>query len=440
MLTFGSYFVFDLPSAISATLMEETGINEAQYSQLYTAYTISNFLSVILGGYILDRIGARFGAVLFTCFICVGQILFGTGVQVKNYPLMIVGRCIYGLGGGSITVCQEAIATYYFSGKELGLSFSATLTVSRLGSVLNFFVSPYILQATGSAAATVWIGVSLCVLSFVFVMVFWIMDAAYQRHFPGVMAFKDKKIKCKSHMCFRVEFWLLSVICATFYADIFPFISIASLMFNDGWDLDPAYASIITGIVYDVSLVLSIPMGIVVDKVGNRMTLLWMATVLLVMSDVFLMTTFRDNGGSASIQWVPIIAMLLLGISYTFVAAGLWSSISLVVKKQQVGSAMAIATAMQMAVNTIFQAIVGPIYEATGSYTPDLIIFVTMALVTLALVLALMWYDGKHHRILNVANNIGIFDAEDRQSEELQREKEPLSDEEVDEEDESLGI
>lgn len=425
MLTFGSYFVFDLPSAISQTLMDETGIDNAEYSQLYTAYTVSNFLSVILGGYILDRIGARFGAILFTCFICVGQILFGTGVQVKNYPLMIVGRCIYGLGGGSITVCQEAISTYYFSGKELGLAFSATLTVSRLGSVLNFFVSPYILKATGSAAATVWIGVSLCALSFVFVVIFYIMDKAHQKFSTGVMAHKDKKIDCKSHMCFRVEFWLLSAICATFYADIFPFISIASLMFEDGWSLDSAYASIITGIVYDVSLILSIPMGIVVDKVGNRMTLLWMATVLLVMSDVFLMVTFRDNGGSSSVQWVPIVAMILLGIAYTFVAAGLWSSISLVVRKAQVGSAMAIATAMQMAVNSIFQAMVGPIYEATGSYNADLIIFVTVALITLALVIVLMWYDRRHYQILNTASNVGIYGAEDLGTS-LQAEKERL--------------
>ena len=67
--------------------------------------TCSNFLSVCFGGYLLDKVGARIGAIIFTGFICSGQLVWAIGAQCASYAAMIVGRCIYGLGGGCICVC-----------------------------------------------------------------------------------------------------------------------------------------------------------------------------------------------------------------------------------------------------------------------------------------------------------------------------------------------
>lgn len=79
MLTFGSYFVFDLPSAISSQLMEYLDIDKNMYQYFYTSYTVANFLSVVFGGFLLDRTGTRAGAVIFTAFICGGQLIWGIG-------------------------------------------------------------------------------------------------------------------------------------------------------------------------------------------------------------------------------------------------------------------------------------------------------------------------------------------------------------------------
>ena len=92
----------------------------------------------------------------------------------------------------------------------------------------------------------------------------------------------------------RIEFWLLCAICGVFYACIFPFISIAKLLFMEEWSLDSWNASVVTGIVYDVALVFSIPLGALVDRIGKRLTLLIVATMLVVVSN-FIMLFCRPN-------------------------------------------------------------------------------------------------------------------------------------------------
>lgn len=231
MLTFGSYYVFDLPSAISQDLQDYLAITKDQYQMFYTAYTICNFLSVCFGGYLLDKVGARIGAIIFTGFICVGQLIWGIGSQCTSYVTMIVGRSIYGLGGGCICVCQEAICTHYFKGKELAMAFGATLCVSRLGSVLNFFISPLICDAVG-VPVTIWISVSICFLSIIFVTIFIYLDKINSRLTHSDMHAKTKIIHLKDLLTFRVEFWLLCIICSTFYGCIFPFIAVARDMFE----------------------------------------------------------------------------------------------------------------------------------------------------------------------------------------------------------------
>lgn len=41
----------------------------------------------------------------------------------------------------SLSVLQDRITAFWFRGKELGLAFGLTLGFSRLGSVLNFFLT-----------------------------------------------------------------------------------------------------------------------------------------------------------------------------------------------------------------------------------------------------------------------------------------------------------
>jgi len=62
------------------------------------------------------------------------QALYALGPSLDvsggaQYTIMFIGRFLFGLGGGSITIAQNAITTSWFKGKELAMAFGCTLTV-----------------------------------------------------------------------------------------------------------------------------------------------------------------------------------------------------------------------------------------------------------------------------------------------------------------------
>lgn len=74
---------------------------------------------------------------------------------------MFAGRFIFGLGGGSISIVQNTITAIYFRGKELALAFGITLTVSRLGSVINYDLTTIIYKAVEDKVPGKGLGITL---------------------------------------------------------------------------------------------------------------------------------------------------------------------------------------------------------------------------------------------------------------------------------------
>lgn len=87
--------------------------------------------------------------------------MFAAGAMFKGtaamLPLMLIGRLLFGSGNGSLTIVQNRITAFWFRDKELALAFGVTLAFSRLGSVLNFFLTENF-AATYGLSWTLWGG------------------------------------------------------------------------------------------------------------------------------------------------------------------------------------------------------------------------------------------------------------------------------------------
>ena len=165
LLTFGSYYSFDMPSILKSDL-EETFIEpwapsrgSTLYNLFYLVYAFCNMAMSLIAGVMVDKHGTRSCAVIFLALCFVGQSLFAvagalTSLSPKaRYIFMFFGRFVFGLGGGSITIVQNAITAKWFKGRNLAMAFGCTLTVSRLGSVINFSLTSLVFQ---TFAKKVW--------------------------------------------------------------------------------------------------------------------------------------------------------------------------------------------------------------------------------------------------------------------------------------------
>lgn len=107
MLCFGSYFVYDNPSALAPQLMDVTltqtyDINSLEFNMLYSVYSFPNIILPFFGGYLVDFIGVRMGICIFSGLVCAGQAIFAFSADIRNYPLALVGRIVFGFGGESL--------------------------------------------------------------------------------------------------------------------------------------------------------------------------------------------------------------------------------------------------------------------------------------------------------------------------------------------------
>lgn len=114
VMMIGNYYCYDNPAALKTQIddyMGNPGDYETMFSLLYTVYSIPNVILPFFGGYFVDKLGTRICLIAFTLFITCGQVVFAIGLQAKSWPLMFLGRVIYGFGGG--VFCHELVVVFY---------------------------------------------------------------------------------------------------------------------------------------------------------------------------------------------------------------------------------------------------------------------------------------------------------------------------------------
>ena len=336
---------------------------------------------VLFAGALIDNTTNRGCALIFTTIAMLGQTVLSFGVQFRMFWLMVAGRGGFGMGLGSICVAQNTISNTYFKGADLATAFAATLTVSRIGSVLNFFLSTYIYTWFGSRLSYVfWWGTAMTAVSVVCAIIFFFLDRSVEHRGLVVSAKrKSRKIKFNDILQFPALYWVLCIVCSLYYICIFALMAVivsyltvrdrpldgtsssafsslfsSSSSGNEADSLSSSLSSfsssssssgafdhkysILSSLIYLVAIPCVPIFGRIVDYFGKRTVLLLVSVSIMVPFNAYLEWT----------KWTPIPALIIAGMSYSMVASCLWPSICMTVRDEVVGSANGIATSIQM--------------------------------------------------------------------------------------------
>ena len=145
---------------------------------------------------------------------------------MQKYELMLIGRIIFGLGNGSLTIVQNKITATWFEGKELALAFGFTMSMSRAGSVLNFNLSPHICDSIG-LVNTLWFGVGLTGIGLISAVTVSWLDSAGTKILAKNAGLVEapRKMKVSDVLKYPKAFWALTAALCFFYNGIFPFMA-----------------------------------------------------------------------------------------------------------------------------------------------------------------------------------------------------------------------
>jgi MFS family permease len=79
-----------------------------------------------------------------TAVICVvGQGVFGLGGLLNVWPVMLIGRLVFGFGGEVLHAAQYTLISKWFKASELSIVLGICISFPKMGSSLNAIVSPY---------------------------------------------------------------------------------------------------------------------------------------------------------------------------------------------------------------------------------------------------------------------------------------------------------
>jgi MFS family permease len=406
-LSFGSYFAYDIIGAIAPTLVEELGAGRGTLGTFYTMYHVAAILFVLIGGFLIDRLGTRKASLAFSLLVLVGAVVVW---QARSIPVVYLGRFIFGAGSEPLIVAQSAILARWFKGKELALSFGIALTVSRLGTLFAFNTGELISSQFGSFRYALFAAVLCCVISILANIVYIFMDRRGERLLRLKDSETEEKIVFKVIRKFKPTFWLVTLLCMTFYSAIFPFTALSTDFFVGKWGIARyaessggflhqvfnnflhmfSTAGGVTGIIIFASMIFAPFAGRMVDKVGRRASLMILGSLIMIPSHALMGLTHIN----------PIFPMIALGAAFVLVPAAMWPSIPLIVSKERVGTAFGVMTAIQNIGLALFPLLNGLLRDRTQTYTASLLMFAGLGVCGLIFALRLKRTDARGDGIL----------------------------------------
>jgi MFS family permease len=371
---YGSYYAFDCIGPLAPLLSRQLHFSNTNIGSLQAIFSLPNIVMVLIGGIIIDRIGAKKAVTSLT----------------PNLAVMLCGRLIVGVGAESLAIATIAGNARWFRGKELSLSYGVKGTIERFGTV-SAVTSP----AWAAAAYRYWqwplllaVGFGgFCVLG---AALYWILESRGEKRYTIGSEGNSDRIVWREAFTFNRSFWLIVLMCVTFYSGIFPFLTFAQKFLIQGKHISPQSASLLVGMLPGFTMLGTPLFGLLADRIGKRSLLMMFGSLLLI--PVYLMLAYTD---------VPLgIPMAMMGIAFSLVPAVMWPCIAYVVDERRLGFAYGLMDAVQQAGLVVANQAIGWSNDHFGAssanpggYVPGMWMFSTVGIAALVFAIWLRRVD-----------------------------------------------
>ncbi|ORX58765.1 MFS general substrate transporter [Hesseltinella vesiculosa] len=397
LLPLGSHFSSSALGAMKSSLKKELMINNAQYGVLSSAVSIINTFFPVAGGLFIDMFGSLWGTLAVNLVIIIGAMLTAVACQIKSFPLVIVGRVVFGIGSGLIVTMQETLLSKWFRTSHLAIALGMQLSISRLSTFLGTLVSNPLAVRTGSWVWPFWLSFILCAFSVSMNIVYGLVVQRLQGQFANntkadlVKLKKKKSFHWRSILRFPAIFWLIILIEFIYAAVWSAFQNISTefvqLHFNTTAVLAGYKAS-----VSDVVPIVATPiLGVIMDTFGCRVIILLLSSIFLILSTGLLGWTYVD----------PVLGMVFYSVSLAFGPIAMITSIGMILPSDYIGTGLGLYKASNNIGTSILNVAIGVIQDKTNDqgYTGVMVVFLILACIGFVLIIGLWftqftWYNN----------------------------------------------
>jgi len=331
---FGNYYVYDSISPLADVLKAQLGFTDANIGLLNAIYSIPNVFMVLIGGFIIDRIGTRKATLVFGLLCFAGAVL--TVVSGQLVP-MATGRLVFGLGAESFIVAITAAIAKWFRGKELSFAFGLNLTIARLGSFAALNAPSWAADAYAHWQWPLLISVGMGTFCVTGAIAYWVLEARADRLYSLGHDGATDKVVLADLLRFGTSYWFVVALCITFYSAIFPFQTFAVKFFMEAHGTTREFGGFLSSLLTLFAMICTPLFGLLVDRVGKRSLFMMIGSLLLV--PVYVMMAYTHVS--------LLVPMALMGIAFSLIPAVMWPSVAYIVEQSKLGTALGLMTMIQ---------------------------------------------------------------------------------------------
>ena len=368
---FGNYYVYDCIAPIADLLTRQLGFSDSNIGLLQAIYSMPNVVMVLIGGYIVDRIGTRKALLIFGTLCFVGSVVTSLSGMLA---IMATGRLIFGLGAESLIVCVTTAVAKWFRGKELSFAFGINLMIARAGTLLAQQSPSWAGFAYSYWRNPLLISVGFGALCVVGAVIYWLLEVYAERRYQIGEAGATDKVVFSDIKTFGVSYWYICALCVTFYSGIFPFETFAYKFFMYGHHVTREAGGDLIGMLTLFTMFGTPVFGLFVDKIGKRALLMMLGSVLLM--PVYLMSAYIRSSSYLTVYLpstadghfafvahhlppILLLTMSMMGIAFSLVPAVMWPSVAYLVEQPKLGTAYGLMTMIQNIGLTGFNLLIG---------------------------------------------------------------------------------
>lgn len=383
LVCYGGYYAFDYIGPLAPLLNQQLHYSNAAIGLLQAAYSFPNIIAMLLCGLVIDRLGTRKSLSIFSVLIFAGLICTALSPRLG---IMAAGRLLVGAGGEALALTANVGVARWFWHDELSLGFGLRASAARLGS-LSAQTSPTWIPG----AYTYWrwpllIGVGFGAFCLLGTALYWYLDASGERQFQFGHTAHSKKLRLQEALRFNRSFWLIAVLCLTFYGCIFPFETFGQKFLIDARHVSPQTASLLVGMEPLFSLIGMPIFGFLADRYAHRSV--WMMFGSLFLVPVFPLLSYTH---------VPaVIPMAMMGVAFALVPAVMWPALVYVVEESHLGLANGMLDTVQQLGLTAINLLIGWTNDHwlagptnSAGYHAGMLIFTVIALLSVLCAFAL---------------------------------------------------
>ncbi len=351
---FGNYYIYDAISPMADLLATELGFSDSNIGLLQAIYSIPNIFLVLVGGFIIDRLGTKKSTLIFA-FLC----LMGAAITAATprLEIMAAGRLVFGLGAESLIVAVTTAIAKWFKGKELSFAFGINLTIARLGSFAALNSPSWASKAFEHWQGPLLITVAFGVICVAGAILYWGLESRADKVYQIGPAGATDKVVIKDLFGFGKSYWYIVLLCITFYSGIFPFQTFAVIFFMEAHGTTRELGGFLSSMLTIFAMIATPLFGLLVDKVGRRAQFMMYGSLLLI--PVYLLMAYTHIT-----LYVP---MAMMGIAFSLIPGVMWPSVAYIVDESKLGTAYGLMTMIQNIGLAGFNLLVGWANDYAGA-------------------------------------------------------------------------